>query len=126
MTGTEIHITDDDINAAIDRHADPEHPDALTVEGARDMLDRIQQSIENHRDLWQEMVEEETVEVVYENSQVTVFADHSEHVWGEELDAADVEGWTDRRIIKSLHYTAARKYTDYSWSVSSPFVYAKP
>lgn len=114
------HITDDDIEAAIEQH-----DDALTVEAARALLNDIQQSIEDYYSEWLNMVDEETVEIVHEDKQVIVLADHSGHAWTEELDSAGVDDDIHRMVIKSAHHKAASQLTDYSWSASDPFVFAK-
>jgi len=123
---TTTHITDDAIEAAIEQHDDPEHDDALTVEAARAILGDIQNSIEDYYSEWLDMVDEETVEIVHEDKEVIVFADHSAHGWREELDAAGVEDDVHRTVIKSAHHKAASEITDYSWSASDPFVFEKP
>jgi hypothetical protein len=122
---TTTHITDDAIEAAIKQHDDPEYDDALTAEAARAILDDIQQSIEGSYSEWLDMVDEETVEIVHEDTEAIVFADHSGHGWREELDAAGVEDDAHRTAIKSIHHKAAAELTEYSWSASDPFVVSK-
>jgi predicted DNA-binding protein (UPF0251 family) len=123
---TTTHIPDDAIEAAIEQHDDPEHEDALTAEVARATLDDIQQSIEEYYSEWLDMVDDETVEIVHEDTEAIVLADHSGHAWREELDAAGVEDDVHRTVIRSAHHKAASKLTERSWSASDPFVFEKP
>jgi len=122
---TTTHITNNDIEAAIEQHDDPDHDDALTVHAARAIIDAIQQSIEDYYSGWLDMVDEETVEIVREDKEAIVFADHSGHAWNEELDAAGVEDDVHRTVIRSAHHKAASELTEYSWSASDPFVVEK-
>jgi hypothetical protein len=124
---TKFDIFDDDrIESAIEEHDDPEHGDALTVTAARGILAEIQQSIENHYDEWLDLVDRGKVEVVHEDEEVIVFADHGMYNWREELDGAAVEDPIHRRVIKSIHLNAASDLADYSWSTSDPLVFEKP
>jgi len=123
---TTAHITDDAIEAAIEQHDDPEHKDALTLGAARAILNDIQQSIEDYYSEWLDMVDDETVEIVHEDTEIIVFADHSGHAWNEELDAAGVKDDVHRTVIKSTHHKAASELAEYSWSASDPFVFEKP
>ena len=122
---TTAHITDDAIEAAIEQHDDPEHEDALTVDAARAILGDIQQSIKDYYSEWLDMVDDETVEIVHEDTEVIVFADHSGHGWREELNTAGVEDDVHRTVIKSVHHKAASELTEHSWSASDPFVFGK-
>jgi len=119
------HITDDVVEAAISQHDDPDHEDALTVDAARAILDDIQQSIEDSYSEWLDMVDEEAVEIVHEDMETIVLADHSGHAWREELDAAGVEDDVHRTVIKGAHHKAASELAVHSWSASDPFVLAK-
>lgn len=122
---TTTHITDDAIEAAIEQHDDPGHDDALTVDAARAILGDIQQSIEDYYSGWLDMVDAETVEIVHEDTEGIVFADHSAHAWTEELDAAGVEDDVHRTVIRTAHHQAASELTEYSWSASDPLVFEK-
>lgn len=120
------HIADDEILDAIDQHDDPDHPDGLDVPEVRTYLARIQRDIEGYWSEHMDAVEDGAVEVVADDGTVVVLADHTGHGWGEEFDALDIDDDIAKRVIKSIHHTAARRHTDYSWSTSDPLVVRKP
>ena len=120
------HISAADIKAAIEQHDDPDHPDSLTIETVRATLDDIQRSIEDHYGEWIDLMNDGSVELVYEDVEVVVLGDHSGHAWQEELDAAGVEDDILCAVIKSAHMEAAAELGDYSWEVADPIVISKP
>jgi hypothetical protein len=119
-------VTDEEIEQAIDQHDDPDHPEAATVADVREALATINADMIAHWDLYQDAIDEDAHEIVHEDSGVIVLADHTGHLWTEQLDAAGIEDDRLRSIIKSLHHTAARSHCDYSWSVVDPAVVRKP
>jgi hypothetical protein len=60
-------------------------------------------------------------EVVYEDDQVVVVADHSGHELNEWASDLDV----DRSGLSETMHTLARQLCDYDWSVSDPVVFDK-
>lgn len=120
------HISAADIKAAIEQHDDPDHPDSLTIETIRATLDDIQRSIEDHYGEWVDLMNDGSVELIYEDAEVVVLGDHSGHAWQEELDAAGVEDDILCAVIKSAHMKAAAELADYSWEVVDPIVISKP
>lgn len=119
------HIDDAEIEDAIERHDDPDHPDALTVEEVRDLLADIQLSFVEYWDEHMDVLEDGGLEVVEDAGDVVVLADHTGHGWSEELKEFDVDD-VGRSVIMSVHHAAAKRLTDYSWSTSDPFVIRKP
>lgn len=120
------HVGDDEILDAIERHDDPEDPGALDVPEVRTHLARIQRDLEAYWSEHMDAVEDGHVEVVADDGDVVVLADHTGHGWGEEFDALDIEGVVAHRVIKTIHHTVARRHTDYSWSTAAPMVVQKP
>lgn len=122
-------LTDAEIESAIEQHDDTDHPDAYTVAEVRDVLERINADILEHWDLHQDAIDEGVHEIVHEDSDVIVLADHSGHFWTEQLDVTPGVDDSDdilRSIAISLHHTAARGVCDHSWSTSDPVVVSKP
>ena len=60
-------------------------------------------------------------EVVYEDSEVIVIADHTGH----ELNELSSELDFDRSELSKTMHTLARQVCDYDWSVSDPIVFDK-
>jgi hypothetical protein len=120
------HLTDAEIQDAIEQHDDTDHPDAHTVDDVRDVLARINADIIGHWDLHQDALDEGAYEIVHEDDDVIVMAEGG-HFWGEQFDAMqlDDEGGILRSIIVNLQHVAARKHCDYSWSTSTPVVVRK-
>ena len=65
--------------------------------------------------------EPEHHEVVYEDDQVIVVADHTGHELNEWANEFDI----DRTELSKTMHTLARQVCDYSWSVSDPIVFDK-
>jgi hypothetical protein len=118
---TTNHISDDAIEAALDQHSLPN----ITFSEVRTILADIQQSL---TDYWAEhldTIDEGDLEIVHEDQNIIVLADHTGYGWNEELDAAIVEDDVHRTVIKSIHHKVAAEHTDYSWSASDPLVFGK-
>ena len=60
-------------------------------------------------------------EVVYEDDQVIVVADHTGH----ELNEWASDFGIDRSELSQTMHTLARQVSDYDWSVSDPIVFDK-
>lgn len=120
------HVGDDEILDAIERHDDPDNPDALDVPEVRTHLARIQRDLEACWAEHMDAVEDGHAEVVADDGDVIVLADHTGHGWGEEFDALDIEDVVAQRVIKTIHHAVARRHTDHSWSTVSPIVVQKP
>jgi hypothetical protein len=121
-------LSDEDIEAAIAKNDDPDHPDAATVEEVRDVLALINAGALNWWSEYQDGIDDGAHEIVHEDRNVIVLADHSGHLWTNEFHALEQDGEikpTTRNIIKSLHHTMARQHCDHSWSVVSPVVVQK-
>lgn len=60
-------------------------------------------------------------EVVYEDDQVVVVADHSGH----ELNMWATDLGIDRGVLSEIMHDLARQVSDYDWSVSDPVVFER-
>jgi len=60
-------------------------------------------------------------EVVYEDDQVVVVADHTGHELNEWCDEFDM----DRSDLSQIMHDLARQVCDYNWAVSDPVVFDK-
>jgi hypothetical protein len=118
-------LTDGEITESIERHDDPDHPDAATVEAVRDVLARINDDVLAHWDAHQDAIDDEALDIVYEDRDSIVLADRSGHFWNEQFDALDIDDDPLRTVIKSLHHARARARCDYSWSAVDPVVVRK-
>jgi len=126
MSRSNLQLTTAEIEEAIERHDDVDHPDANTVEDVVDALDAINADIINHLDLHEDAIDDGAHEIVHEDKDVVVLAD-SGHFWNEQFDAMD--GFDDeilQTIVINLHHVAARNACEHSWSVSDPVVIDKP
>lgn len=124
-----MNVDDDVIEASIASNDDPDHPDAYTVEEVADALEAINNDILAHWGAYEDPIDEEGYEIVHEDSNVIVLADHTGHFWGEQFDAtpgveADEQGILVG-IVVQVHHELARDHTDYSWSASNPVVVQK-
>jgi hypothetical protein len=124
-----VDVSDDDIEQAIAAADDPEHPDAHTVDGVRGALNAINRDILGHWGLHEEAIDEGVHEIVHEDRDVIVLADHSGQFWSEQLDATDDVDADEHGILQSiiiqLHHKLARRHSDRSWSVATPVVVQK-
>jgi len=120
-----IDITNTEIESAIEKNDDSDHPNAATVEEVRETLAEINADVIDWWSEHQDAIDDGAHEIVHEGSGVIVLADHSGHFWREQLDAMAIEDEALRTIIISLHHTAARKRCDHSWSAVNPVIVAK-
>lgn len=119
------HIRDEEIESAIARHDDTDHPEVTTLEEARNLLAEIQFSFERYWMEFMDLVEDGDLEVVEDTGDVLVLADHTGHGWGDELSELDADRVT-ASVLESTHHAAANRLVSYSWSTSDPFVIRKP
>jgi len=122
-----MEVTDTEIESAIERNDDADHPDAYSVAEVRSALYDVTSDVLEYWDLHEDAIDDGALEVVHEDDDVLVLADHSGHFWTEQFDALDIEDEHDIMvtIVSSLHHTAARKHCDHSWSVTAPVVVDK-
>lgn len=122
-----IPVTDAEIEAAIERNDDPDHPDAYSVDEVRDVLEAINADILDYWSEHQDAIDDGAYELVHEDEEVIVLAEGG-HFWGTQFNAMDIgdEDGILQSIIKSLQHTAARNHCDYSWAAADPVVVAKP
>lgn len=123
------HVDDATIEDAIESNDDSGHPDAWAIEEVRDALAQVQRSFEGFWSEHMDGVEDGSLEVVSDDGDIVVFADHAGCGWGEEMDALELDREADRtlgRILQQIQHEIARERTDYSWSTADPFVVRKP
>jgi len=120
-------VTDEEIEEAIERHDDPGHEDAYTVEEIRDTLAAINADILEWWDEHQDAIDEGAYEIIHEDRDVIVLADRGGHFYQEQFDVMDIgdEHGILSSIVVNLHHTAARNCCDYSWSAVRPVVVRK-
>lgn len=119
----------DAIQAAIEQHDDTDHPDAYELEDIEGALDAINVDILDHWDLHEDAIDDGAYDIVHEDRDVLVLADHTGHFWSEQFEATegvenDEHGILGGIIIQ-VHHALARNHTDYSWSASNPVVIEK-
>lgn len=129
MTDTTTLAADDVIEASIESNDDPDHPDAYTIEEVADALEAINNDILAHWGAYADPIDEDAYEIVHEDSDVIVLADHTGHFWRKQCDAtpgveADEQGVLVDTIIQ-IHHELARAHTDHSWSTAAPVVVQK-
>lgn len=114
------HVSEESVDSAIGSEGTDDERAVL-----RDALADVQASVQEYWGEWMQAVEEGSAEVVAEDDDAIVIADHSGYNWTEELDALDVsEDWM-LQAVQDAHLAEARDRTDWDWSASDPFVVAK-
>jgi len=121
------HVEDETIEDAIDHHDDPDHPDATTVEEARDALAWVQRSLEEHWSDWLTSVENNESTVVYEDREVIVFATGQDNVPRRDLREHYDGDLSERTpdVVSAIHHELARERCDYDWGYEYPLVVRK-
>jgi len=76
---------------------------------------------DEHEDEYRDGDNYEGSEVVYEDDQLVIVADHTGHELNEYLKDHDVP----RRVVSNWMHEVAREKTDYSWEASDPIVFDK-
>lgn len=115
-------VSDQEVAAAIDsRNA----ADIFDTGDVRDVIDELQDSFEQFWAEQMDLVEEGDLDLVHEGVDVLVFADHTGHLWGEEMGAQDVDGEL-ATVAKIAVHSAADRHADYSWAAADPLVIVKP
>jgi hypothetical protein len=118
-------VSDAEISESIDKHDTPGHAEATTVGQVRDTLARINNDVLDWWSEHQDAIDEGALEIVHEDRDSIVLADHSGHFWTEQFDALDIVDKPLRTIVTSLHHKRARARCDYSWSAVDPVVVRK-
>lgn len=114
------HVSEESVDSALGSEGTDDERAVL-----RDALADVQASVQEYWGEWMQAVEEGSAEVVAEDDDAIVLADHSGYNWGEELDALDVpEDWM-LQAVQDAHLAEARDRTDWDWSASDPFVVTK-
>lgn len=123
------HVDEETIEEAIDRHDDPDHPDALTVYEVRDILSFEQRAVE---EWWSELmdnIEDGYTDVVADTGELLILATGEHQMYGEELvDYYCGEDPPEQvySVLSYIHHEVARSHSDYNWSTTNPFVVRKP
>lgn len=120
------HIEDEEVAAVIDHYDDPDHPDALDVPEARELLSTVQEAIESRWDGLLTDVRRGDVEVVRDTGAVVVLQDPSRDEWDRLLDAVGRYDQVDRTILRVTHHQAARRLLDREFDGVDPLVARKP
>lgn len=122
------HVTDEQIEAAINKHDDPDHPDGATIGEVRDALQWVQESIEEVWSDWVSNVENNESTLVYEDSELAVFATGEQNVPRRDLREHCSEDFSKRvpDIVSAIHHDIAREHTEYDWGYEYPLVVRKP
>jgi len=124
---TTVHVSDEDIEAAIKQHDDPDHPDATTVAEVREVLAELHARVTDTWDEFEDLIDDDgPVRIVAETDAVIVLGDGDGHLLGDDLNMMDVDDDILRRVVSTVMHAVAKQHCGYDWSASSPFVVAKP
>lgn len=126
---TTDHIDDATIESALtDELGVPDHPDDPDIETIRDALAWVQQSMAEVWADWCSNIEHNEAEVVYEDSDVIIFATS-----GDDVPRRDLREYYDGDlhertpdVVSRVHHKLARDRTDYDWGYAYPLVVRKP
>jgi len=118
-------LTDDEITESLEKHDDPDHPEGATVEEVRDVLARINDDVLDWWSEHQDAIDDGALEIVHEDRDSIVLADHSGHFWSEQYDAVGIDDRPMQTVVSALHHKRARARCDYSWSAVDPVVVRK-
>lgn len=113
-----------DIREAVSEYYDVE-PEEHHVEEVSKALDAVNEDIMTHWDAYQDAIDENAHEIVAEDMKTITLADHTGHLWGDQLDAAEIERPELRDVVVSLHHTAAKMSSGYTWATATPVVIEK-
>lgn len=120
------HIEDEEIEAVVRHYDDPDHPDALSLPDARDLLAAVQRAIESRWDDHLTGVRRGDLEVVRDTGGIVVLLDPSRSEWDRLLDAIDRYDQVDRTILRVVHHQATERLLDRECDGVDPVVARKP
>ena len=120
------HVADEELRAVIEHYDDPDHPDALTVREARDLLADVQRAVEDRWAEYLERVRTGDLAVVRDTGSVVVFRDPTRRAWDELLDAVDCYDQVDRTVARVSHHQAATRLLDREFEGADPLLVRKP
>lgn len=126
MTTPAAHFTDEEIQAVIDHYDDPEHPDALTISDARELLATLQETLEDEWDEYTTAIREDTLSVARDTGSLVVFEDPERTRWTQLLDAVQLYNQVERTILRVIHHQAAKRLTERDFDGTDPLVVRKP
>ncbi len=123
------HVEDETVEKAIEDHIGPmDHELTPSVETVREAVAWVQTGIEEVWSDWLSNVEHNESDVVYEDSDVIVFATGEHNVPRRDL-RNHYEGELPERVpdvVSAIHHDIARELTDYDWGYEYPLVVRKP
>lgn len=120
------HIEDEVLRAVIDHYDDPDHPDALTMPKARELLATIQRTFEDRWDEYVRRIRVGDIVVVRDEASVVVLRDESRRVWEELLDATGRYDRVDRTIARVAHHQATARRLGREIEDADPLLVRKP
>lgn len=120
------HITDGEIEAVIDHYDDPSHPDAMTVEAARERLEGIQRWFLDGWDDRLANVRERRLKIATDTGDSIVLHDPERRFWDRLLDELELYDSVDRTILRVIHHQAGERIAGRSFDGTDPVVVAKP
>lgn len=108
MTTTEHIIDRETIAEARETWDDPEHPDSLSVNEYRNLLDQIQSDAEKELDLWIDQARDEG-DMVVETDNAWYIGDASGHAWSETMNLLDIDdpNGVARGVLQAVHHRTA-------------------
>lgn len=119
-------FTDAEIEAVIAHYDDPSHPDALSVDRAREYLAEIQTAIETGWESRMEALRGGRLGVAADLEDIVVLYDPERRAWEELLDALEQYDSVVRTVLRIVHHQAATRLTDRSFDGADPIVARKP
>ncbi len=120
------HITDGEIEAVIDHYDDPSHPDALTVEAAREHLGAIQRWFLAEWEDHLADVRNRTLKIAADTGDSIVLHDPERRFWDRLLDEMELYDSVGRTILRVIHHQAGERIAGRSFDGTDPVVVAKP
>lgn len=120
------HITDEEIEAVIDHYDDPSHPDAMTVETAREHLGTVQRWFLTEWDDRLADVRDRRLKIAADTGDSIVFHDPGRQFWDRLLDDLKLYDSVDRTILRVVHHQVGERIVGDSFDGTDPVVLAKP
>lgn len=122
------HFDDETIEDAIQQHDDHDHEDALSVPEVRDILVKIQQSVEEFWGEWVDNIESGDSTVVAETEDLIILDTGEINVVHQEMEHhPDIDDdQIARSIVTTVMHQAIPRSVDHDYQVTYPFIVRKP